>query len=125
MHTILVVEDYLPTLTTLCLILNESGYRALAAENAEEAERKFRNNPIDVVLVDHGLPGLSGSELAGQLKAIRSVAVVMLSGNPELRETPANVDLLLPKPQEIPALLASMEKLLGEGRQESLNGTVS
>jgi DNA-binding response OmpR family regulator len=116
MRTILIIEDYLPSLTTLCMILNANGYRALAAEDAEEAERKFRNNPIDVVLVDHGLPGVNGSELAAQLKRIRKVSVVMLSGNPELQETPANVDLLLPKPQEIPSLLAAMEKLFADER---------
>ncbi len=114
MRTILVIEDYVPTLTTLCLILNANGYSALGAENALEAEEKFRSNPIDIVLVDHGLPGVNGSELAGRLKAIRDVAVIMLSGNPELKETPANVDVLLPKPQEIPSLLAAMEQLLSD-----------
>ena len=117
MRTILVIEDYIPTLTTLCLILNANGYRALAAENAQEAEEKFRSNPIDVVLVDHGLPGVNGSELAGQLKAIRDVAVVMLSGNPALKETPVYVDVLLPKPQEIPRLLAAMDQLLASDQK--------
>src|SRR3954468_490190 len=107
MRTILVIDDYLPTLSTLCLILKESGYRSLQAENAEQAERKFRNNAIDIVLVDHGLPGINGSELAHQLKQIRDVLVVMLTGNPELKEEPPFVDLLLSKPQEIPDLLAA------------------
>ena len=111
MRTILVIDDYLRTLSTLCLILKGNGYRALDAENAEQAERKFRNNPIDIVLLDHGLPGIDGAELARQLKQIRDVLVVMLTGNPELKEKPQFVDLLLAKPQEIPNLLQAIDGL--------------
>jgi DNA-binding response OmpR family regulator len=111
MRTILVIDDHVPTLTTLCMILSGNGYRALDAANAEQAERKFRGNPIDMVIVDHGLPGVTGAELAGILKRIRPVQVIMLSGNPDLKAEPMNVDLLLPKPQQIPALLAAMQGL--------------
>src|SRR4051794_40953952 len=111
MRTILVIDDHHPTLTTLCMILNHNGYRALEAANAEQAERKFRSNRIDMLLVDHGLPGISGSEVAGQLRQIRNVLVVMLTGNPELKELPSSVDLLLPKPYPVPDLLAAIEQL--------------
>ena len=111
MRTILVVDDNVPTLTTLCMILNQNGYRALEAANAEQAECKFRSNPIDMLLVDHGLPGITGSEIAGQLRGIRNLPVLMLSGNPELKEVPANVDLLLPKPCPVHELLRTIEQL--------------
>src|SRR4051812_395253 len=111
MRTILVIDDDLPTSTTLCIILRQNGYRALEAANAEQAQRKFRSNPIDMLLVDHGLPGISGSEVAGQLRRIRNVLVVMLSGNPELKELPADVDLLLPKPYPVRDLLAAIEQV--------------
>lgn len=111
MRMILVVDDHIPTLKTLCMILDANGYCALEAENAEQAQRKFRNNPIDMVLVDHGLPGMTGSELAGQFKKVRKVLVLMLSGDPELKGTPADVDLRLAKPQQVPELLDAMEKL--------------
>jgi len=112
MRTILVIDDYLPNLSTLSLILTASGYRTLEAENAEQAEQKFRDNLVDVVLVDHGLPGMNGSEVAQHLKLIRKVLVVMLTGNPELKGVPESVDLLLTKPQEIPALLESLDRLI-------------
>jgi DNA-binding response OmpR family regulator len=117
MRTILVIDDYFPALSTLSLILKTSGYRTLEAESAEQAERKFRDNPVDIVLVDHGLPGVNGSDLAGQLKQIRAVLVVMLTGNPELKEKPPNVDLLLAKPNEIPDLLAAIDGLFAANRQ--------
>ncbi|MGZ4788030.1 MAG: response regulator [Terriglobales bacterium] len=114
MRTILVIDDHVPTVTTLCLILNSRGYQALASYDAENAESQFRQNPVDLVVVDHGLPGIRGSALAGQLKTIRKVLVLMLSGNPELKIAPEEVDLLLPKPQAVPDLLAAIEKLFAD-----------
>jgi two-component system, OmpR family, KDP operon response regulator KdpE len=114
MRTVLVIDDHLPTLTTLCTVLRLNGYYAVDATNAQEAELKFRGNPISMVIVDHGLPGINGSMLAGHLKAIRNVLVLMLSGNPEVKEKPADVDLLLAKPQQVPDLLAAMAKLFSE-----------
>lgn len=111
MRTILVIDDHVPTVTTLCLILNVKGYHALGSYNAVDAEHQFRQNPVDMIVVDHGLPGISGDELAAEFKRIRKVLVVMLSGSPELKATPEHVDLLLPKPQAVPDLLAEVERL--------------
>jgi len=111
MHTVLVIDDHIPTLITLCLILKGNGYSVLDARNAEQAERLFSDNPVDMVVVDHGLPGITGSDLAAKLKRIRKVLVLMLSGNPELRSKPTSVDLLLPKPQLVPELLSAMREL--------------
>src|SRR5512140_1225143 len=106
MRVVLVIDDHVPTLRTLSMILRENGYDVLEAENAEQAQKKFRDNAIDMVLVDHGLPGMTGSELAGVLKRIRKVLVLMLSGDPTLKEQPVDVDLLLAKPPQVPELLA-------------------
>jgi DNA-binding response OmpR family regulator len=108
MRTILVIDDHVATLDTLCLILVASGYVALKARNSEQAERQFIDNDVDLVIVDHGLPGISGSDVAQRLKNIKSVLVLMLSGNPELKGKPDSVDLLLAKPQSVPHLLASI-----------------
>ena len=95
----------------MCLILNAHGYRAIGSQDAAEAQQKFREHPIDMVIVDHGLPGISGGDLAALLKRERNVLVLMLTGNPELTGKPDAVDLLLPKPQAIPELLAAIEQL--------------
>lgn len=84
MLTILVIEDHVITLETICLILKKQGYEALAAKNAQEAQEHFSENKVDLVIVDHGLPGITGSELAKCLKEVKSVLVLMLSGDPEL-----------------------------------------
>jgi two-component system phosphate regulon response regulator OmpR len=119
MRTILVIDDHVVTLDTLCTILAASGYRILKAQDSQQAEQQFVGNDVDLVIVDHGLPGISGSVVAERLKQIKSVPVLMLSGNPELKGKPDSVDLLLPKPQSIPDLLASIAEMF-EARQDSL-----
>jgi two-component system response regulator MtrA len=111
MRTILVIDDHFVTLETICLILNKEGYKTFAAKNAQEAQEHFFGNKVDLVIVDHGLPGITGSELAKRLKEITNVSVLMLSGNADLLEKPASVDALLPKPVSVPILLAEIKRL--------------
>jgi DNA-binding response OmpR family regulator len=112
MRTILVIDDHVATLETICLVLKQQGYQALAAENANQAQEHFFDNKVDLVIVDHGLPGVTGAQLAKRLKEIKNVSVLMLSGNSDLLEKPDSVDVLLPKPVAVPILLAEIEGLL-------------
>jgi two-component system phosphate regulon response regulator OmpR len=115
MRTILCVDDHRATLWTLALILRNEGYRCLTAENREEADLRFAGNAVDLVIVDHGLPGITGDLLAAHLKKIRPVHVMMLSGPIELDSLPKSVDLLLIKPQNPVDLFAAISKLLNSG----------
>lgn len=111
MRTILVIDDDVLILETLCMILKENGYRAIGAENSQQAEHQFGQQHVDLIIVDHGLPATTGSELAKKLKDTKHVLVLMLSGSAELVGTPEGVDLLLPKPCPIPNLLAGIDEL--------------
>ena len=111
MRTILVIEDHVITLETICLILKNQGYETFAAKNADEAQQHFFDDKVDLVIVDHGLPGITGSELAKRLKEVKNVLVLMLSGNTDLVEKPDAVDVLLPKPVSVPILFTSIEGL--------------
>ena len=115
MRTILCIDDHKATLATLALILRNEGYRCLTAENYEEANRRFAGDPVDLVIVDHGLPNVTGDKLAAHLKSIRPVQVLMLTGNADV-EPSAAVDLVLIKPQQPNALLASIAQLIGADR---------
>jgi DNA-binding response OmpR family regulator len=115
MRTILCVDDHRATLSTLALILRNEGYRCLKAENSEEADRRFAANSVDLVIVDHGLPGITGDKLAAHLKKIRPVHVLMLSGSVDLDTLPTSVDLLMIKPQYPVDLFGAIRKLLDSG----------
>ncbi len=112
MQTILVVDDDEKVLQTLSIILRMSGYRVLSAEDHREAEREFKDNVVNLVILDHGLMGVTGSELAVKFKAMRAVKVIMLTGSTELLEKPEAVDILLAKPSNVPDLLSAVKGLL-------------
>jgi signal transduction histidine kinase/HAMP domain-containing protein len=83
-ETILLVEDE-PVLRDLAhLILTEHGYRVLQADNGVEALNvwKRERENIDLLLTDFVMPeGMSGKELADQLRAEKPVLkVICVSG---------------------------------------------
>jgi DNA-binding response OmpR family regulator len=111
MRTILVIDDDVIILQTLCMVLNAQGYHAIGAENPRQAQQQFDSNTVDLIIVDHGLPGITGSDLAKQFRDTKPVLALMLSGSAELVGTPEGMDLLLPKPCSIPNLLTAIDAL--------------
>jgi signal transduction histidine kinase len=80
---VLVVDDNVDTVTTLAMLVQESGHNVRTAHDgatALEAALDFRPN---VVLLDIGLPGLNGFEVAKQLRqqpALQNAVLVALTG---------------------------------------------
>lgn len=88
-RTVLVVEDERLMLQLLQRILSSSGYDVLTAADGEEAINVYRRHKlgIDMVLLDLGLPKISGVEVFAMMKeANPAVCVVVSSGYLE-RET--------------------------------------
>jgi PAS domain S-box-containing protein len=86
--TILVVEDE-PALRKLArVILEDERYRVLEAGSGREALEVAERHagPIDLLLTDVVMPGLSGTELVAQLSRLRpEVSVVYMSGYADTR----------------------------------------
>ena len=80
---VLVVDDNVDTVTTLAMLVKESGHEVRMAFDGSavlEAALDFRPN---VVLLDIGLPGLNGFEVAKQLRqqpALKNTVLVALTG---------------------------------------------
>ena len=77
-----VVEDDESIRQSLILILDDSpGYRCTAGfSNGEDAVKRLPNDPPDVVLMDIGLPGMSGIEVTRQIRqSLPQTDVVMLT----------------------------------------------
>ncbi|HEX4737603.1 MAG TPA: PAS domain S-box protein [Allosphingosinicella sp.] len=83
--TILVVEDNDHVRDFAMSLLDELGYRVLAAESAEEALVLIeRGEPIDVVFTDVVMPGLNGVDLAKIAREKRpDLPVLLASGYSE------------------------------------------
>jgi CheY-like chemotaxis protein len=85
-ETILVVEDEGTIRDPLCRMLEHDGYRVLAAADGATALRLARAHPtpIDLLLSDVVMPGMSGSQLALRLRADQpGVKVLFMSGYAE------------------------------------------
>jgi len=82
-ETVLVVEDVTAVRGVAREMLERSGYRVLEASNGDAALRLAtkHNGPIDLLLTDVVMPGLSGRQLAAQLTELRPrLRVLYMSG---------------------------------------------
>jgi two-component system, OmpR family, response regulator RegX3 len=76
---ILVVEDEESYREALAAGLTKEGYRVELAADGTEGLRLFAENPPDLVLLDVLLPGVPGTEVCRQMRAIAPVPVIMVS----------------------------------------------
>jgi CheY-like chemotaxis protein len=116
-RSILVVEDNADARDALCVLLELEGYAVEAAEEGHQAIEITRAKDPDIALVDIGLPGIDGYEVARQVRANgrRPVLIALTGyGQPEdrRRATEAGFDEVLVKPVDpnaLTALLATLE----------------
>ncbi len=118
---ILVVDDNVDAAMTLAELLGLDGHEAWVAHDGPSAVESARRRLPDVAILDIGLPGFSGLEVARRLRAEPSLAgifLVALSGwvQPEdlVRSREAGFDHHLAKPVEVETLV---RLLAGAGRR--------
>ena len=119
---ILFVDDEEPLVIMGKGALERLGYRTTALASPIEALAVFRSRPMefDLVITDLNMPGLSGTELARQLRAVRPDIQLVLttgysSGITEEVITELGFCELLPKPYDL--------RTLGETTHRALNET--
>jgi two-component system alkaline phosphatase synthesis response regulator PhoP len=117
-YRILIVEDERHLAQGLRFNLEAEGYEAEIVGDGIEALRRLNgSHDFDVVVLDVMLPGKNGFEVAQELRAAQNfVPILMLTarGRPEdvLNGFAAGADDYLPKPFELPILLARIHGLL-------------
>jgi len=67
---ILIVDDEEMQVKLLDGFLSRQGYDIVTAANGGEALRRFREQPIQLVLLDHRMPDMNGDEVLRRLKSI-------------------------------------------------------
>ena len=118
---ILVVEDNDDGLEALLELLRSEGHAVVGASNGAEALASVDHRHLDIVLLDLGLPGMDGFEIAKQLRAdvrLNGTKLVALTGwgaqRDRDRTCAAGFDAHLTKPVEPEKLL----QLISEWTQE-------
>jgi CheY-like chemotaxis protein len=108
---VLVVDDNVDGAESLARVLRVCGHETLTAHTGPEALDAARPFDPEVVLLDIGLPGMNGYEVARQLRgdvSMRGVVLVALTGwgdeENKRQSREAGFDFHLTKPVEITAI---------------------
>ena len=122
--TILLIDDNAVQAATRQAILRRAGYAAIAVLNPRRALEQFQKGEFasDIVLVitDHIMPGMNGSEFVRQLRRIKpTLPVLVVSGLDEAEAEYEGLNVVFRlKPLPPDNLLASVYVLLGPGQRD-------
>jgi PAS domain S-box-containing protein len=115
---ILFVDDERVLLFVGATNLAQNGYRVTSVSDGEAALRALRKNPhsYDAVLTDLSMPGMSGLQLAGEMRKLRpDIPVILTSGylNPDdlNRAGRLGIRTILIKPVDTKELLNALADL--------------
>jgi len=113
--SILCVDDSQEILEICGTILEAGGYEVLTASSGAGALELLQAHSVDAVVIDNIMPGMTGIDLARQIKNFApDVLVVMYSGTLSENESFLFVDACLPKGKGPRALRTLLGSLLGK-----------
>jgi CheY-like chemotaxis protein len=119
LRKVLVVDDDPVVRQSFSRVLSSKGYAVITAESGEEALRKLNEEKYDAVYTDIRMPGMSGLDVAEQVKARRPwTPVVIITGYgsdaAETRAKAAGVSSFLHKPLSPEMIETSARNVLAE-----------
>jgi len=113
--TIFVVDDDRYVLESVTTLLREFGFTVIAFDNGLEAIRRFASEPVDLVLTDINMPGMTGIELLEKIRYLdRETPVLLMTAYADLDTAVKAIqkgafDFII-KPYRPPYLLHAVEK---------------
>jgi CheY-like chemotaxis protein len=121
---ILCVDDEENQLAVRKLVLESKGYAVLTAASGQQALGLLAQHQVDLVLSDHLMPGLTGTELARQIKAqMPELPVILISAVNEIPADAAYADLFMSKLDGPMAMCENISAMLDRARDGSKNGS--
>jgi len=121
---ILLADDDLEILVSLSAVLNSEGYEVIAAANGREACQKFKEEHVDVAILDLKMPVRDGWDAFERLTGINPlVQVIIITARPDQYPTAvaAGVAAFMEKPLDLPLLLRTIEELVAEPIESRLS----
>jgi two-component system phosphate regulon response regulator OmpR len=117
---VLIVDDDHKIRDLLARYLYTQGFRVTTAQDAETAQASLRGLDFDIVLLDVMMPGISGLDLAREIKSERDIPICMLTARAEaehrIEGLEIGVDDYVPKPFEPRELLLRLRNILKRGQ---------
>ncbi len=78
------VDDEVDALKPLIIFLEQKGIQVSKATNGYDALDYIKENPVDIVLLDESMPGITGLDTLSEIKKIReALPVIMVTKNEE------------------------------------------
>ncbi|NHB77190.1 response regulator transcription factor [Rhodobacter calidifons] len=116
---VLLIEDEPNIAEAIRFLLTRDGMRVSHATEGMAALVLARQDPPDLVILDHMLPGMSGLEVLASLRAdpaSRATPVMMLTARGRDREVAeqAGADRFMTKPFSNAEILAEVRAMLGQ-----------
>ena len=122
---ILIVEDEKEIREGVSEYLAEVGYSVISAEDGMQAIELFKNNKIDLVILDIMLPKANGFVVLNKIRQERNVPVIMLTAMSDdytqIMSFDEEADDYITKPFSIIVLHKRIEALLRRGVKVSEN----
>ena len=122
--TILAVDDEAHILHVVSLKLKNAGYTVLTARDAEEALEVAASAPIDLLITDFQMPGMSGLDLARKLHnepGKRNLPAMLLTAHglalEQVELAHAGITVCLSKPFSPRDLLEKVNELIAQRDQ--------
>ena len=116
MTSVLVVDDERAMVGMVAALLGEDGYEVVTAYDGEAALKRHAEESPDLVILDRGLPKMSGDDVCRRIRAISSTPILMLTGEKGSDERARLLDLgaddYLEKPFSRKELSARVRALL-------------
>ncbi|TFL14042.1 response regulator transcription factor [Pusillimonas caeni] len=114
---LLLIEDDIPIGTSLQRVLRSAGYNVVWLRHASDAKKFLASYSFDLLLLDIMLPGESGLDLLGWVRARGDATpVIMLTARDSINDRVAGLDGgaddYVPKPFAIEELLSRIRALL-------------
>jgi DNA-binding response OmpR family regulator len=119
---VLLIEDEPNIAEAIRFLLTRDGLRVSHAAEGASALALLRQDPPDLVILDHMLPGMSGLEILTTVRAdpaSRDLPVMMLTARGRDREMAeeAGADRFMTKPFSNAEILAEVRAMLGQPRR--------
>jgi CheY-like chemotaxis protein len=115
---ILLVDDNKVGREAFAKILRLNGYQIVEAADAGEALEILDKVPIDLIITDFVMPGLSGVQLIEQIRSHwPHTRILMMSGylTTEVGGIVSDGVDFIPKPVDVPVLLSAINRMIPQG----------
>ena len=121
---VLIADDDRSVLDALGTVIESEGFEVVRAADGHAAVEKFRQQPIDIVLLDLNMPVKGGWDTLERLTTINPLLpIIVITARSDAYPVAmaSGVAALMQKPLDIPSLLEAMRELLAEPATKRLS----